>query len=119
MADSYWTVSDGLASRTGFSCRECKQVIGKGQPMKVREGRKMRFYYHRQCFSGENMARSGLLTCLYEADFHNCNSFMAAAVLASYLSQAVTYRICTVIPGQNCSGCTYFAGLLSLGSFRC
>ncbi|KAI8911849.1 hypothetical protein EDD86DRAFT_181727, partial [Gorgonomyces haynaldii] len=46
----YWTVSEGTANRTGWSCRECKQIIQKGTPIKVRDGRKMRFFYHTQCF---------------------------------------------------------------------
>jgi hypothetical protein len=49
----YWTVSTGVASRTGWSCRECKRVIGKGEAIKVRDGRKMRYFYHEGCFSGE------------------------------------------------------------------
>ena len=52
MSEAYWTVSSGKAERTGYSCRECKKVICKGETVKVREGRKMRFYYHDACFSG-------------------------------------------------------------------
>lgn len=53
MSEAYWTVSSGKAERTGYSCRECKKVICKGETVKVREGRKMRFYYHDACFSGK------------------------------------------------------------------
>lgn len=53
MSEAYWTVSSGKAERTGYSCRECRKVICKGETMKVREGRKLRFYYHEACFSGE------------------------------------------------------------------
>ena len=53
MSEAYWTVSSGKAERTGYSCRECKKVICKGELVKVREGRKMRFYYHDACFSGK------------------------------------------------------------------
>jgi hypothetical protein len=35
----YWTVSGGQAVRTGWSCRECKKVIQKGENIKVRDGR--------------------------------------------------------------------------------
>lgn len=52
MSTAYWTVSSGTAERTGYSCRECRKVICKGEAVKVREGRKMRFYYHDACFSG-------------------------------------------------------------------
>ena len=33
-------------------CRECRKVIVKGEPVMVRDGRKMRFLYHADCFSG-------------------------------------------------------------------
>ncbi|KAJ3392028.1 hypothetical protein HDU84_004956 [Entophlyctis sp. JEL0112] len=48
----YWTISEGTAIRTGFSCRECKLVIQVGEPVTVRDGRKMRFFYHRACYTG-------------------------------------------------------------------
>lgn len=50
--EHYWTVSKGVAARTGWSCRECKSNIAKGEPICVRDGRKMRFFYHERCFSG-------------------------------------------------------------------
>jgi hypothetical protein len=53
----YWTVSEGIANRTGFSCRECKKVINCGENIKVRDGRKMRLFYHTHCFSGGNDPR--------------------------------------------------------------
>lgn len=53
MSEAYWTVSSGVASRTGHSCRECRKVISKGEAIKIREGRKMRFSYHEGCFSGK------------------------------------------------------------------
>ncbi|KAI9202606.1 uncharacterized protein BJ171DRAFT_584025 [Polychytrium aggregatum] len=54
----YWTISEGVAIRTGWSCRECKRVIQKGEEIKVRDGRKMRFFYHKSCFSGDADPRS-------------------------------------------------------------
>ena len=53
MSEAYWTVSSGVSARVGYSCRECRKVISKGEAVKVREGRKMRFYYHDKCFSGK------------------------------------------------------------------
>jgi hypothetical protein len=50
--DEYWTISHGYANRTGFSCRQCKRVIGMREEVIVRDGRKMRFFYHIKCFSG-------------------------------------------------------------------
>ena len=52
MASEYWTVSKGPANRI-FNCRECKGIIYKNAPMVCRDGRKLRLYYHEECFSGE------------------------------------------------------------------
>uniref|UniRef100_A0A0G4GTW4 PARP-type domain-containing protein n=1 Tax=Chromera velia CCMP2878 TaxID=1169474 RepID=A0A0G4GTW4_9ALVE len=49
----YWTVSQGVAVRNGHMCRECKSYIFKGSSVIVRDGRKIRLFYHPQCFSGE------------------------------------------------------------------
>lgn len=54
----YWTVTQGSATRTGYSCRECKGVIMKGDAMVVRDGRRVRFFYHADCYSGEADPRS-------------------------------------------------------------
>lgn len=58
MEEEYWTVSTGVAVRHGWSCRECKQDIGKGSQMIVRDGRKLRFMYHVACYSGSADPRS-------------------------------------------------------------
>ena len=49
----YWTISYGQACRQGFSCRECRQLIPNGSDIVVRDGRKMRLFYHKDCFSGD------------------------------------------------------------------
>ena len=53
MGDSYWTVSFGPAVRMGWTCRECKRAIQKGEQIACRDGRKIRLYYHQGCFSGD------------------------------------------------------------------
>lgn len=74
MGEPYWTVSQGKAIRTGWSCRECHQgefisprliiklekklVIYRGEEISVRDGRKMRFFYHTKCYSGVPDPRS-------------------------------------------------------------
>ena len=54
----YWTLSSGNACRNGWSCRSCKKDISKGHPIIVREGRKLRFHYHKECFEGNGDPRS-------------------------------------------------------------
>jgi hypothetical protein len=54
----YWTISYGDACRTGFSCRECRKLIPIKAKMVVRDGRKMRLFYHLECFSGDSDPRT-------------------------------------------------------------
>lgn len=54
----YWTVPFGDACRTGFSCRECKKLIPIKAKMAIRDGRKMRLFYHLECFSGKSDPRT-------------------------------------------------------------
>ncbi|KAJ3263867.1 hypothetical protein HDU77_009763 [Chytriomyces hyalinus] len=57
-SSDYWTITKGVAIRTGFSCRECKKVILQGENVAVRDGRKMRFFYHEGCYAGVSDPRA-------------------------------------------------------------
>ncbi|XP_075251376.1 uncharacterized protein LOC142343884 [Convolutriloba macropyga] len=54
----YWTVSRGVAVRYGWKCRECKVDIAKGEKIVARDGRKIRLFYHENCFSGSSDPRT-------------------------------------------------------------
>jgi hypothetical protein len=56
--DPYWTVTHGHANRTGWSCRECHSVIYQGEPIVIRDGRKLRLMYHERCYSGDSDPRT-------------------------------------------------------------
>ena len=56
--EEYWTLSEGKACRNGWSCRACKKVIMKGESIIVREGRKLRFHFHSNCFLGNSDPRT-------------------------------------------------------------
>ena len=57
-SEPYWTVSYGHANRTGWSCRECHSVIYQGEPIVIRDGRKLRLTYHEHCYSGGSDPRT-------------------------------------------------------------
>lgn len=50
---NYWTVSKGKANHTGHTCRECRGTIFSNEPICVRDCRKIRLFYHKNCFSGD------------------------------------------------------------------
>ncbi|CAM6098146.1 unnamed protein product [Calypogeia fissa] len=54
----YWTVSSGVANHTGHTCRECRGTIYVNMPIYVRDGRKIRLFYHAGCFSGDSDPRT-------------------------------------------------------------
>ncbi|KAL2631055.1 hypothetical protein R1flu_015741 [Riccia fluitans] len=54
----YWTVSAGVANHTGHTCRECRGIIYANAPIYVRDGRKIRLFYHEACFSGDSDPRT-------------------------------------------------------------
>ena len=41
-----------------FKCRACRKSIYKGQQVFVRDGRKLRFFYHEACFNGTEDPRT-------------------------------------------------------------
>ncbi|KAI9334880.1 hypothetical protein BDR26DRAFT_546241 [Obelidium mucronatum] len=69
MTTDYWTISKGAAIRTGFSCRECKVVINQG--VTVRDGRKMRFFYHTYCYTGNADPRTQPNSSFHNDRFKN------------------------------------------------
>lgn len=48
----YWELSGPLPINRVGSCRACKGTIYKGEQVMVRDGRKLRFFYHDKCFTG-------------------------------------------------------------------
>jgi hypothetical protein len=50
--EAYWELSGPLPSVRTVSCRACKKTVMKGESVMVRDGRKLRFFYHTKCFTG-------------------------------------------------------------------
>ncbi|OMJ81353.1 hypothetical protein SteCoe_18207 [Stentor coeruleus] len=48
----YWTIGYGVQQRFGHNCRECHMPIEKGDKVVYRDGRRIRLFYHNECFSG-------------------------------------------------------------------
>ena len=52
-SEAYWELSGPIAINRIASCRACKKTIHKNSQVMVRDGRKLRFFYHVDCFTGE------------------------------------------------------------------
>ena len=50
--EAYWELSGPISINRLSNCRACKNPIYKGHPTMVRDGRKLRFFYHVECFTG-------------------------------------------------------------------
>ena len=51
--EAYWELSGPAPANRIMNCRACKMAIYKGKQIMCREGRKLRFMYHLECFNGE------------------------------------------------------------------
>ena len=51
--EAYWALSGPSPANRTLNCRACKGCVYKGEPVMVREGRKLRFFYHQKCFTGD------------------------------------------------------------------
>jgi hypothetical protein len=56
--DAYWELSGPIQVNRLATCRACRQTIYKHEQAMVRDGRKLRFFYHLQCFTGDADPRS-------------------------------------------------------------
>lgn len=51
--EAYWELSGPIPANRILNCRACKKSVYKGQNVMVRNGRKLRFFYHEECFTGD------------------------------------------------------------------
>ncbi|KAI8815927.1 uncharacterized protein EV422DRAFT_510171 [Fimicolochytrium jonesii] len=82
---SYWTVSGGKAVRPQ-TCRSCKRTIYKNEEMMVRDGRKIRLFYHSACFEGDNDPRTQSNSSFFDS------RYTAAATQAAFAPHAPTEK---------------------------
>jgi hypothetical protein len=51
--EAYWELSGPLPINRMTTCRACKKSILKNAEVMIRDGRKLRFFYHAECFTGD------------------------------------------------------------------
>jgi hypothetical protein len=56
--EAYWELSGPLPLNRIATCRACRKSIAKNCLVMVRDGRKLRFFYHVECFTGDADPRS-------------------------------------------------------------
>ncbi len=77
--EPYWTITHGHANRTGWSCRECRTVIYQGEPIVIRDGRKLRLMYHEHCYSGGSDPRTQAGSSYHDQKWTNAQSIQGKA----------------------------------------
>jgi hypothetical protein len=77
--EPYWTITHGHANRTGWSCRECHAVIYQGEPIVIRDGRKLRLMYHEHCYSGGSDPRTQAGSSYHDQKWGNAQSIQQKA----------------------------------------
>ena len=68
--EAYWALSGPIATNRIQSCSACRGVVFKGSRVFVREGRKLRFFYHDDCFTGEADPRTQSRSSFGRQDYH-------------------------------------------------
>eukprot|EP01040_Poterioochromonas_malhamensis_P008746 gene8746-9468_t len=69
--EAYWELSGPTPINRIATCRACKKMIPKNCFVMVRDGRKLRFFYHVECFTGDADPRTQEGGSFFEkADYH-------------------------------------------------
>jgi hypothetical protein len=61
--EAYWELSGPLPINRMTTCRACKESILKNTPVMIRDGRKLRFFYHAVCFTGDAGRMNEVVSC--------------------------------------------------------
>jgi hypothetical protein len=74
LLEPYWTRMHTHANRTGWSCSDCHIVIYQGEPITIRDGRKLRLMYHENCYSDVSNPRTQAGSSYHEEKWSNARS---------------------------------------------
>ena len=91
--EAYWELSGPTPINRTVTCRACKKTIMRGESVMVRDGRKLRFHYHTECFSGDADPRTQ-----QNSSFSTRNDYHAKT--APKLSSLEGPRACTDADGR-------------------
>ena len=91
--EAYWELSGPTPITRTVTCRACKKTIMRGESVMVRDGRKLRFHYHTECFSGDADPRTQ-----QNSSFSTRNDYHAKT--APKLSSLEGPRACTDADGR-------------------
>lgn len=69
--EAYWELSGPSPINRIATCRACRKSITKNSMVMVRDGRKLRFFYHVECFTGDADPRTQENGSFYvQTDYH-------------------------------------------------
>ena len=72
--EAYWALTGPIATNRMQSCSACRGVIFKGSRVLVREGRKLRFFYHEACFTGDADPRTQIGSSFERQEYHGSSA---------------------------------------------
>ncbi|KAJ1407247.1 hypothetical protein B484DRAFT_403873 [Ochromonadaceae sp. CCMP2298] len=72
--EAYWELSGPKPINRLTTCRACKSTIPKGCNVMVRDGRKLRFFYHSTCFTGEADPRTQANSTFEAKQYHQLSA---------------------------------------------
>eukprot|EP01031_Cornospumella_fuschlensis_P028514 gene28514-34422_t len=72
--EAYWELSGPTPINRIATCRACRQSIPKGASVMVRDGRKLRFFYHEACFTGTEDPRTQANSTFQQTTLYHTNT---------------------------------------------
>ena len=93
--EAYWELSGPKSlNLPTASCRACKKTIMRGMSVFVRDGRKLRFFYHSECFSGNEDPRSQQGSSFSNETYHKklAPNVSALEVYVIAINYIITYN---------------------------
>lgn len=72
--EAYWELSGPVKVNRIVTCRACKKSIRMNSLVYVRDGRKLRFFYHQECFTGDADPRTQVNSSFSEKEEYHRNT---------------------------------------------
>ena len=72
--EAYWALTGPAVTNRIQSCSACRGIIFQGSRVLVREGRKLRFFYHEACFTGGADPRTQRGSSFERPDYHDSSA---------------------------------------------
>jgi hypothetical protein len=112
--EEYWTVCEGVAVTSTTSCRECSKSIPKGSRVIIRDGRKIRLFYHPECFSGTSDPRTQTSSSYNDPRYPKSAFSLSAPAEKGHGKWSTSAASCVFFPQRTSKSSSSFTSVASI-----